>query len=625
MNNDQPPTPSVPAPESYPLPARPLRRGRNIWQWKPSFVSCAVLCIMLLIASTACGSTTSSAGTSPNKVIFDKTVTTPLVTPAFVLTGSEQTLAWTCSPGGTASLIIYMGAAGSSPADAQPIFKGLCALSSTSGTNALHTPPGSYFLRFLPGGSWHITLTDLDYSSSVATAIARSPLPTETLVPTPPTSFSPSVGYQTAWGTHAGTAYSMTLDSTHTFIPSTVAPDGITLLGNEQGTTSDPQAGYLDPVTRHFTAIGVSNSGDPTQCCLDDGRFIIAADNTAEGTPDAPGHWRDWSYDLWTGRLHLVAGPAVVGPIALTHGLLILGSGDEVLVANLAAGTIAPLIAGQGDSAIRVLACSWPYLVYAAPSTAGITSVYRVRNLATDQDVPLPALGLFASSHAGGGFPEAYSILGDSLIAAVPTNPTTTTQTNSYGGTSTTAFYTLAHVLSGGTQVTPLGSFTSEGRPGYTVADDMLYVSVLAGEVTDQSGVVVLDNGWTTFYGIGQITSGGTLPQVLGTFDGNALDIVGANNRVIACDGAVWDPTGSQLGSVPVFWDLATHTFVTLSPVYNASIANPQEPPFAGDQNGILISLVGSDLAVVQENGNESVETVLFFDTSTLPTAPTAG
>ena len=106
------------------------------------------------------------------------------------------------------------------------------------------------------------------------------------------------------------------------------------------------------------------------------------------------------------------------------------------------------------------------------------------------------------------GFPEAYSILGDSLIAAVPTNPTTTTQTNSYGGTSTTAFYTLAHVLSGDTQVTPLGSFTSEGRPGYTVADDTLYVSVLAGEVTDQSGVVVLDNGWTNFYAIGQITSG---------------------------------------------------------------------------------------------------------------------
>ena len=87
------------------------------------------------------------------------------------------------------------------------------------------------------------------------------------------------------------------------------------------------------------------------------------------------------------------------------------------------------------------------------------------------------------------GFPEAYSILGDWLIAAVPTNPTTTTQTNSYGGTSTTAFYTLAHVLSGDTQATPLGTSPARGVRG-TPWRTTLYVSVLAGEVTDQSGVV---------------------------------------------------------------------------------------------------------------------------------------
>ena len=69
-----------------------------------------------------------------------------------------------------------------------------------------------------------------------------------------------------------------------------------------------------------------------------------------------------------------------------------------MLVANLAAGTIAPLIAGR--ECFRnsgVLAFSWPDLVYAALSSAGITSGFRVRNLATNQDSPLPALGLFAS------------------------------------------------------------------------------------------------------------------------------------------------------------------------------------------------------------------------------------
>jgi hypothetical protein len=104
---------------------------------------------------------------------------------------------------------------------------------------------------------------------------------------------------------------------------------------------------------------------------------------------------------------------------------------------------------------------------------------------------------------------------------------------------------------------------------------------------------------------------------------GNALDIVGANNRLIACEGEVWDPAGQQLDDLPVFWDLATHTFVTFSPVNGNDIANPQEPPFVSDQNDILINLAGSNLAVIQENA--AGESVLFFDTSTLPTSVGGG
>ena len=230
MNNDQPPTQSEPAPGVIPVQRCSHGGACKVWLWKPGLVSCAVLCIVAVDRNDRLWSEPSPSSTSQNRVVFDQTVSAMLVTPAFILTGSQQTLAWSCSPGGTASLIIYMGAAGSDPADAQPIFKGLCALSATSGTNTLHTPPGSYFLRFLPGGSWHITLTDIDYSSDRCHRHSAKPQCHGDTHPTPPP-FSPSVGYQTAWGTHAATAtYSMVLDSTHTFAVDAVAPDGRMLL-----------------------------------------------------------------------------------------------------------------------------------------------------------------------------------------------------------------------------------------------------------------------------------------------------------------------------------------------------------------------------------------------------------
>lgn len=161
-----------------------------------------------------------------------------------------------------------------------------------------------------------------------------------------------------------------------------------------------------------------------------------------------------------------------------------------------------------------------------------------------------------------------------------------------------------------------MGSFTSEGgitsdgsedSVGYTVANNTLYVSVLTGQVTDQSGNV-LDTGWTTLYAIGQVASGGTAAQEAGTFNGDALDLVGANARVIACAGWVWDAAMHQPDGLPVLWDLASQTFVTF-------------PSFPGNNFGFLVNLAGTDLAVAQSNG--TTETVLFFATSTLPATST--
>jgi hypothetical protein len=138
--------------------------------------------------------------------------------------------------------------------------------------------------------------------------------------------------------------------------------------------------------------------------------------------------------------------------------------------------------------------------------------------------------------------------------------------------------------------------------------------------VTGQLGIVQ-DIGWTTLYAIAQVASGATTAQVVATFNGDALDIVGANSRVIACDGGVWDSYAlREVAPVPVFWDLALQTFVSFATVTGGNF--PQYPsPEGGD--GFVIGLAGNELAVVQ--GNQTAQTVLLFHTSTLPATPVSG
>ncbi len=514
-------------------------------------------------------------------------------------------------------MLIFIGAAGSDPATAQQLYalKGSC----NSGTDALQIPPGSYFLKFAPDGAWHITLTDIDYSPSVATAIARGHFPPKTPNPTP--ALSQSMGYQTAWGPQAATGrYSMTLDATHSFIANGVSPDGTILVGIEKiaaSNTTPPtyQAGYYDLATHHFTSIGVSDGVTPTGCYMTDGRFVIAEDSDVPG-PGFPGielHERYWAYDLQTGQLRLVVSAERYGGFTgtwLSHGLLILQSGVGFLVANLAAGTLAPLTPSSTATGETVQEDDfvWPYLLYEVtptpsggePSTPPPSTIH-VYNFSTHQDTRLSSLEAFRGSFPSGES-VGYTMAGDTLFANVISSPTYDSLGNPLNAGST-ALYVLPHVLSGGTQRQLLTTF--KGTADDFIAGDTLYVTVNTG-YSFHEGVLV-NPGVTTLYALADVLSGGSQPQLLATLPGSTGSIVGANSRVIAFFGELEDSTTGQEDYFQAVWDLALDALVTF-------------PTLTGNMVGFSINLTGNDLAV--EQGDETDETVLSFDTSTLPTIP---
>jgi hypothetical protein len=285
-----------------------------------------------------------------------------------------------------------------------------------------------------------------------------------------------------AWGLHAVTAtYSMTIDATHTFIPTSLSPDGVTLLGNEQG-NSTYRAGYFNPATRVFTPIGVSQDGAPVECCSTDGRFIVALDTDCLGCTGGPGHLRLWAYDLDTRRLRLVAtGEADHGLLGdwFSHGFLVFSSGLGMEVANLAAGTVAPLgvtraTPGQyyvDDSSWF----SWPYLLYELPAaSAGQFSPIWLYNFQSGQDTRFRALQSFAES------------------------------------------------------------FPVQDGASFVISGDTIYATMTSGEIPTIDGV-------TALYALDHVLSGGTGQRKLATYNGNLGCANGANSRLIVCQPAVWD------------------------------------------------------------------------------------
>lgn len=296
------------------------------------------------------------------------------------------------------------------------VWRGLGALGSVAAVlliaiYLLAAGPGHFF-NLLGGG----------------TPTARSTAaPTTTVTATP--TLSQVVSVTRAWGPHAASAsFTTRVDATHIFVAQSITADGRTLLGDEittsgasVGESMPAQAGMYDPATQRFTPIGVSGTSlYPPYCCDTDGRFLIAEDSAAPGATCGVCNERIWSYDLTTpNTLWKVAQGITYGGLLganLSHGILLLSTqGNGIQEVNLATHVITPLRGVSSDPSQSVVsAFDWPYVVYG--SYVGTGTNLRLRNLATGQDMPLPAIdALYASTNDSG----SILISGDTLFAAV--------------------------------------------------------------------------------------------------------------------------------------------------------------------------------------------------------------
>ncbi len=121
----------------------------------------------------------------------------------------------------------------------------------------------------------------------------------------------------------------------------------------------------MNIATRRFTSIGISDSPDYSfGCCIADGHFLLMEQDTAPGATCGQCHKVYWSYDMDTGQKYRVASGTdfqMVEDTYLSHGLLVMGTGDGVKVADLATHSIAA-IPGL-DASAQPVAFSWPYLL----------------------------------------------------------------------------------------------------------------------------------------------------------------------------------------------------------------------------------------------------------------------
>lgn len=336
-----------------------------------------------------------------------------------------------------------------------------------------------------------------------ATTLATDTAQVTATAATAARSYSPSVSAQTAWGSPPDKqTFTTRIDATHFFAADGILPDGHTLLGdsltvNGDGTlsqTGTARAGLFDAETRHFTPIGVS-AREPymPECCVTDGRFVVATDSDAFGATCGLCHLRYWSYDTETGTLRQVATGSDFEEImgsAMSHGLLAMWTFEGIQVANLATGTITRLNIAPASLMQPIRAFSWPYLVYSIEEANGTTPI-RVRDMRTGKDETLAVPGTDRTTLA---------IAGETLFAAV---------TTSDGGMTT--LYQMDNILSGAGGWHTIA--TSAGGLGLT------------GEANDRlvaCGAVVWDRAERRFVTLdmSQSGSGGVI-----SFNGNYLMI----------------------------------------------------------------------------------------------------
>lgn len=250
--------------------------------------------------------------------------------------------------------------------------------------------------------------------------------PPETVTATP---FSLPTISQTWGGSAEVRSFSTAIDATHVFDSGGITPDGRFLLGNQitLGTGENAgtaRTGLYEIATHQFTSFGLADQqvGAQNQCCLTDGRYMIAVENSTPNDACAICHVRYWSYDVQSGQSRLVASGETYNGIAwalIDHGILSLqtASGD-IEIANLVNGTIAPLSGVSADGAV-LQALSWPYLLY-AKTDADVVG-YHMRNLTSGIDVELYQLDDNAIREGN----VTYALLGDTLFIATVRGGTT--------------------------------------------------------------------------------------------------------------------------------------------------------------------------------------------------------
>jgi hypothetical protein len=355
--------------------------------------------------------------------------------------------------------------------------------------------------------------------------------PRATVAPSGP--FTRVVSMQQAWGAQAAVRSFMTqVDNTHLFWATGISPDGKSLLGYEYAISGgEPdmsvpaQAGLLDTANLHLTAIGVSQSpGYPPGCCDDDGRFLLATDSTAPGATCGLCHQRYWSYDTQTGTLWKVAVGTdfqMIQQVYLDHGLLVLGTGDGIEVADLAARHIAPL-AGV-PAAVDLLFYRWPYVLYTQPSgTSGPGALVSVFDLTTNTARALPQVDALNGQ---------LFLVGDTLFA------TTLTQDE-----QVTTLYEMDHFLSSDAQSRELGRYL--GDIYITGANDRLVV--FSGAIYDLLKGVFVSYGTASSQNLPPGGRAGALAGTyLATFNLKGGTPVGASPQLVTIYNTATLPQGA--------------------------------------------------------------------------------
>ena len=219
--------------------------------------------------------------------------------------------------------------------------------------------------------------------TALATAtVAATDTPTKPTLPAFQT-----VSAATAWGNTGLVAHiaSTQIDANTNFIPSALLPDGSALVGQIYHATNNTSQPALWNIATGKVTLLNAPSESPMYDIMTDGRYIIL-----KGGNDL------FVYDLTAGAVvrHVMVS-ADAAPALFDHGIYVqqyLGGG--IFTINVATGQQSDFpSAAVVTQHARLLAFSWPYIIYMPePTATTLPDALAVRDLATGQDADLAPL-----------------------------------------------------------------------------------------------------------------------------------------------------------------------------------------------------------------------------------------